>query len=176
MKRGMIPNTEKNEGGPDGCVWTDKVKRAFKKNMPTVCADGYVPCNRYRYEGRYLFYRPGIGVVSIGFVNDHDGSLGCDVYGNRADGAVSVITLSGRTLRVNDTGLSNGVSLSSSGTSRYLLPFSKKVFASGDLRSFVMPALALAGWPSDFKKRYYLLGSDGEVWDCVAPVRRRKQE
>ncbi len=124
-----------------------------------VIGTGWVQSNMERWmNARLILFRPGWGIVSVGFDNAKP----------------SILVLACKGDKIADIGADmaegesyHGIGFWSDGLRE--LSYDREKYPSGDIRDMVEPALRHLGWPVD-PKRYFLIGKYGHFWDRPAPV------
>jgi hypothetical protein len=156
---------------------------------PTKVANGFLPANGRPYNGAYILFRPGLGIVRVGFGNGMNGpdeeDLCRDRKGNIVDDYVYIQCYGGDP--DDGTWLRQAVQLPGHSQKYeqidgllfrerdgFDMLFSRKSFKSGDLRDLLKEALKCIGWPVDVEHRYFLLGTEGKFNWNGEPTRRQK--
>ena len=145
-----------------------------------VVGSGYVPCNKRRFQGEIIFYRPCYGIVSVNCNDKMLVGMHRDVY----DPAVGMLADAYMEVKTYTKGCEH-FDAENNGRMCYggirfdcdlfkEVPFSKRGY-TGDIRDLLPRALKMIKWPTD-PKRYFLLQTNGEFWDRPLPmgVRPRK--
>jgi hypothetical protein len=145
---------------------------------PEKVANGFLPANSSPYNGAYILFRPGLGIVRVGFGNGMNGPDEEDQYpdcngnivddyvyiqcygGNPEDGSWlrSVVQLPGHSQKQES--IDGLLFMEEDG---FNMLFSRKSYQSGDLRDLLKKALKCINWPIDVEHRYFLLGTEGEM-------------
>lgn len=154
---------------------------AKRLKRPEKNAGGFLPPNHFPYEGAYIFFRPGYGLVKIAFGNgmngpDEEDMETKDRFGNEPDDYVYITYYTDKPEddvweqtfhpRGKPPMQKKVPGLLFAESDGFNMLFSRKSYPSGDLRDLLKEALKCIGWPIDVEKRYYLVGTDGRMnWD-----------
>lgn len=145
-----------------------------------VVGTGYVPCNKRRFQGEIVLYRPCYGIVSVKCNDKMLIGMSRDEYdpavGMRVDAFMEVKTYT-KGCEHYDTEKNGRMCY---GGIRFdcdlfmEVTFAKRGY-TGDIRDLLPRALKEIKWPTD-PKRYFLIQTNGEFWDRPLPmgVRPRK--
>ena len=161
------------------------------RNLKTPCktANSFLPANHFQWQGAYILYRPGYGLVYVGFGNGDnapdDDEFDRDDNGNKIDDYVNVKYY----VDGPEEGLWKPWTIKSNGEQEdrsvdgllfhehdgFTMVFSHKSYPSADLRDLLKKALKCIGWPIDVEKRYFLMGVEGKFnWDGK-PTRKTRR-
>lgn len=146
---------------------------------PTKVANGFLPANSRPYNGAYILFRPGLGIVRVGFGNcmngpdEEDLSRVCvyiQCYGGESDDGTwlrQVAQLPGHSQKYEQI---DGLLFRE--RDGFNMLFSRKSCTSGDLRDLLKEALKCISWPVDVEHRYFLLGTEGKMNWNGKPTRK----